>query len=227
MMRHISGLLLLALVSLLIHMINALEREDDLLLPPFANEIDQIYPVKFYHNLDEGPSGPGTSAANDFVDDLLKNLPRLDAYINATKLGQFQQGNLQFTNMTFLGIGDVYRDGNAHLNITKDYLRIRIRLGSPKLTLRGNYRYKLPWFLPNVTGSVHVGLNRVVIMFDLRMLPSGAEVVDLGVTRLQTITVDEVSGFAPFNGALRYLLEVIVRRNRECMFQVTNCRANI
>ncbi|OQR76212.1 hypothetical protein BIW11_07927 [Tropilaelaps mercedesae] len=89
---------------------NGLEREDDLSVIEQVNEIDQsISRVKSRQNLDEGPSGPGTSAANDFVDDVLKNLPKFDVHINPARLGDLHRGALQLTNVTLSGIRDAYR----------------------------------------------------------------------------------------------------------------------
>lgn len=53
-----------------------------------------------------------------------------------------------------------------------------------------------------------------MILFDLRMLPDGPELTDLKVVHLNSLTVDELTGLTPFNWALRYIIEVVLRRNQ-------------
>ncbi|XP_018494020.1 uncharacterized protein LOC108863853 [Galendromus occidentalis] len=166
-------------------------------------------------SLDEGPSRPGTSAANDFVDDILKNLPKFDARIDPAQLGDLTKGGVHLANITLTGISDAYRYDNAHLNITEDSLHIITKLGSPKLAFRGRYRYKLPWLLPNVNGDFRLALNRIVILFDIGLTPDGARLNQLEVANLHSIRFDELSGLSPFNWALRYLLEAVFRLNKK------------
>lgn len=92
-----------------------LEREDHPSEVQIANEIiDQSSSSaadrhRRHQNLDEGPSGPGTAAANDFVDDVLKNLPKFSAHINPARLSDFQRRDFRLTNVTLAGISDAYR----------------------------------------------------------------------------------------------------------------------
>ncbi|OQR70959.1 hypothetical protein BIW11_04063 [Tropilaelaps mercedesae] len=52
------------------------------------------------------------------------------------------------------------------------------------------------------------------------MTPAGPELTQLKVVDLHSITVDELSGLAPLNWALRYLLEVVIRRNKARLINI-------